>query len=776
MTKFLKKIFPIIFLFLVVCLFFYKTILKGLIPIASDIPTGMYYPWINHNYGYSVRVPVKNPILTDTVSQFWIWRNWGVNGLKSKKILFWNPYSLSGYSMSPWFHTILFSPANLFYVFFDTTTAMSLIVIIQLLIALVSSYFFIKEITSSVLSSIFGSISFSFSSFFICWLTWGTISWTLAFLPLILFFLHKILYKKITFTRCLGLFFSSICSFLGGHPQTFLYVVIIILIYVLSYLIINIKKIKIIIPVLIIFILCVLSTTFITIPSFQILKNSIRENENYIGLNNSGFIPIGKMLITLFAPDFFGNPTTNNYWGGDFNYQEKLVWFGTTALILVVFYFISLIKQRKKINHINLFLIIIFILGILLSTKYPIGFLIYKFKLPLISTSSAGRAMIFTIFSGSILAALAIKNLEKCLKGNKFISKWTSIIFLVFIFVLISLLFFLKYSLIKQNDFENNFVVIETLKNIHISIRNLIIPCGIAFSCLFCLNLINRFKKYTKLIILFFIFLATCEGIRYGWKYTPFTDKKLFFPETEVITFLKEKYKNYHYPFRIAIEKAEIMPPNMWQVYGFLTASGYDPIYPINYAKYLDSSSIIKNPSRYVEWENKNLDKASILSIKYFLALKRDKDNKVNSEGKIPNWLNLKKWTKVYEEKAVVVFENKDFNLPFFLENKNNSTVELIKETGNLWEFRVVSKDNNKLILLENTDPNWKVFVNNQPRSIIPFEGTFKSVEVKSGESIVKFVYKNNLFIKFTKFSITSFIFSLIVFFIFTKIKLNKKT
>ena len=108
----------IVLFVLLTFLLFYPYFTAQKAPIALDIPIGMYYPWYNHTYGYAVRPPVKNPILTDTVSQFWIWRNRAVLNLKSGQEVTWNPYSLSGYNMSSWFHTILYSPLNIDYYFF----------------------------------------------------------------------------------------------------------------------------------------------------------------------------------------------------------------------------------------------------------------------------------------------------------------------------------------------------------------------------------------------------------------------------------------------------------------------------------------------------------------------------------------------------------------------------------------------------------------------------------------------------------------------------------
>ncbi|MDP4009686.1 MAG: hypothetical protein Q8P53_01740 [Candidatus Shapirobacteria bacterium] len=757
----------IIFLTIIGVCFFYKFFLKGLIPIPSDITTGMYYPWINHNYGYPVRVPVKNPILTDTVSQFWIWRNWGVNNLKNHQVTFWNPYSLSGYSMSPWFHTILFSPANIFYLFFNTTTSMALIVISQLIISLIATYLLIKLFTTSDLAAIFGSISFSFSSFFIGWITWGTISWTLAFLPLTILFIHKLLYQKITFTNCLFLYTSLIFSLLGGHPQTFLYVLIIIFIYLFTFYLLNKKQYKKLFPIFIIFLLCILSTLFTTIPSLQILQASIRNTENYIQAYGSGFIPIGKNIITLFAPNFFGSPSTNNYWGGDSNYQEKLVWFGTTSLILSIFYLISLLKN-KKIKHVDLFLLITFFLGLLLSTKYPIGFLIYKFKLPLLSTSSAARAMILVGFSGSILASLAIKKLILNSKENKFSLKWVSIIFTSFVSILLGVIFLSKYY---------NPLPFEFINNLNIAFRNTAIPLGVSVVTILIILLIIKIKKNNKFFISLFIVLAIFEGFYYGWKYTPFTDKNLYFPKTDAINFIEEKYHTSPYPFRIEREKAELMPPNMWQIYGFSSTSGYDPILPQTYANYLIKNKIIEHPSRYVEWENNFIDNISGLGVKYFLTLKRGKDDKPNPYGLPPKWLNYKKWNKVYEEGAVMIFENNNFSPPYYFKDDKNidytNLVKFIKKEETYWEFKLDNPQEGTLILLENTDPNWKVFVNDKQSKIIPFEETFKSVKLEPGKNKVVFIYQNSLFNFYLILSLFSVFISILVFVLFTKTRLT---
>lgn len=759
-------IISLLCLSIIVFIFFNKFFLKGLIPIPSDVPTGMYYPWINHNYGYPVRVPVKNPLITDSISQFWIWRNWGVDNLKIGKIAFWNPYSLAGYSMSPWFHTMIFSPSNLFYFFLNQTTAMALIVILQTIISLMGMYFLIKKNTSSNLSAIFGSISFSFSSFFVGWLTWGTISQTLAFLPLIILSLQQVLSLNAKPRHYLQLFCFTILSFLGGHPQTFFYVLLIIGLFIFSYLLVYKNFTKIIKP-LIVFAFCFITTTFITFPSLEILKNSIRESENYIIANNFGFIPFGKLLITLVAPDFFGNPTTNNYWGGDFNYQEKLVWFGTSALILIIFNFLIQKKNKTKINHFNLFLCVTFATGILLSIKYPIGFLIYKLQIPLLSTSSAGRSIILSIFSGSILSSFSITSLIKSSKKYLRPFYWTSLAIGLFFSINISLIFILK-SIFK--DFlPQNFII-----NLNIGFRNLFFPFIFSILTLLFIFLIIKIQKKTRYFIVGIILILLSETLMYGWKYTPFTDPKLFFPKTESLEFLEEKNNESNQPFRIDRDKSELLPPNMWQAYHFYAVSGYDPITPKNFSNHLSQENIIQNPTRYVEFNSKNLDYLSSLGVKYFITLKHNLDNKIDKDGQISQEINSKKWKNIFEEGPVVILENQEFHPLYYLSKTDLIQPVLLSKTEDSWEFKVNLTKDNQLILLENTDSNWHVTVNNQPQSIIPYQQTFKSVLLKKGENIVRFNYQNKTFIKYLKVSVLGLIIGWIILtIVFIKFKKN---
>jgi len=74
-----------------------------------------------------------------------------------------------------------------------------------------------------------------------------------------------------------------------------------------------------------------------------------------------------KNLITFFAPDFFGNPATRNYFGSAF-YDNFYLFIGTPTLIFV-FYSIFQVKR----NRLSGFWFLLSIFSFILIFQNPIG-------------------------------------------------------------------------------------------------------------------------------------------------------------------------------------------------------------------------------------------------------------------------------------------------------------------------------------------------------------------------------------------------------------------
>ncbi len=730
------SLIPYLFFLGIILILFHKYFFYALIPIPADIITGMYFPWLDYKWGNEVGVAVRNPMITDAVSQFWIWRNWGISAIKDGKSFFWNPYSLAGYPMATLFHTMVFSPSTIFYFLTDRLNAMSLIVISQVLFMLISSYIYLKNLFNNDIASVFSALSLSFSAYFIGWLTNGVFGWTIWPLPLILYGIDKYLIagkrKFLIFITILNLI-----SLLGGHPQTYLYVLIIALVYIIfKSSRENLNKIKFI---LISLFFSILLASFTLLQSFQVLFYSIRNYETYLKEVNYGFIPPIKAMILIFSPNFFGNPASNNHWGVGYNYQEHLVWFGSIALFMVVLSFSFYRQYLFKLKRSYIAFLSIFILGLLLSFQYPVGFLIYKFNLPLISTGSASRSLFLTAFSGSILAGFSVKSLLENDYKFKFIFK----------IIIPWIIYLLIFGISVKYIFESTIDISPS--NIEVGLRNLAIPMISVFSGVLltlALSLKSKIPHYKNMIGGTFITLMLIEGLYFAYRQIPFAKKEYYFPSTPIIEYINKQYQESGEIFRIESLNEQLMPSNMWMAYGFYSASGYDPAYPKSFGDYLIKHSAREIYSRYYDLRN-NLKLSNDLSVKYFLVLKR-KDNVIDDEGEIPKSASEQNWVKVFEDKTTVIMQNMDYNPIYLLQDDNqniiNGKVDLITHKNNFWKFNINSPEKALFILKENNFPGWTATVNNLPVEISNYDETFKSVNIPQGESVIKMKYNNHMF------------------------------
>lgn len=741
-----KKYWPLGFLLGIWVVFFYKFFLKGLIPLPLDIVVGMYFPWLNYKWGYSVGVPVRNHLISDVVSQSWIWRNWAIELLKQGRLAIWNPHSFAGYPLSPWFHTAVLSPINLFYFIANKMTSMGIIISSQTAIGMLSMFLLVKEHLKSNLSGLFSAIGFAFSAYFIGWLTWGTISLTLSFIPLVLFFIKK-LESNFNQGNLIGLWGAYLCALLGGYPQAFLHLNIILAVYLCLVFkdgsLLRYQKKKIIGTL----ILVNAAASVVLLPSLQILNLSIRGYETHLASKNYGFLSLPKIIILTFAPNFYGNPATGNYWGGGKNFNTYLVWFGTINLIMALFGTFSKKERLKKMG------LIVIGIGLILSLKYPLGWLVYELKIPLISAIPASRNLFLVSFGGTILTGLAVKRL---IAERVDLNQWRKT-FLVWsgIVIGLSLGLGINFLVLKKLTPPVDLAHLQPVfNNIKVGLRNSVVPVSVSLILLTGVYLILWIKKkwLTNFLIFGFLILVIAEAFYFGWKYLPFTKSSYYFPETKTLRFLNEKSQEEF--FRVERQSCELLPPNMWMAYDLYSTAGYDPVYPKTYADWLIKNEFTGSYTRYIEWDRPKIF-FDEMGVKYFLALKRNPQGKATDQGSLPYWLDKEKWIEVESEGPVVILENKDFQPAYFLES-GQGQVDLIRKENNLWEFRVKIDKNDRLVLKENYFPGWRVYIDGRPAEIEKDENTFKAAAVQEGEHTVKFIYQNNLIKKGAVISVLS--------------------
>lgn len=750
-TEALKNYWHAILFVSVILFFFYPFFSKGYAPVALDIPTGMYYPWLNDNFGFPVKVPVKNSILTDTVSQFWIWRNWAIEGLKSGEVKTWNPMSLAGYEMSPWFHTIVFSPFNIFYFLVDKVSAMSWIIISQVFISLFASFVFARSLFKEKYVAVFFAITWSLSSYVVGWLTWGTISHTLASLPLVLYFVVSTQDKWLSRTSYFLYFLSFCLLLLSGHPQTIAYCLFIwaSFVFVWSY---KSKVEGYILKNFICLLLAILVLSPAIIPSIKVIFSSVRLEDTQLNSVNFGLVPISKILALNLSPNYFGNHTTGNYFGGGYNLQEKLVYFGIIPLFFAVFALVNQLykKQNSSLFYLGFFLALF---GLAISSEGVVGEIIYRLKVPIISSSPAGRGLIIFIFGTCLLSAQGLSAFLKnsFTKTSFFVASVFVFFCFLFSFATVKTVFLVMdqapASMVQSYlDLRLNYTTLS---------RNLLLSFGIFSLSWVCLAISLIFKKLKFLALVIILILTTADSYMFFRKYTPFTPTHLYFPKTTTTNFLESKLSPTEV-FRVERQSGEVMPPNMWEPYQLQSLSGYDPMASKAYQSFLLRSKIIPNFGRYIELGEK-LDQLNFLGVKYFIVIRRNAQGVIDDRGKLPYFVDTSKWQEVSTEGPISILENKNFTPPYKLTN-SSGTISLQNHTETSYLFKTDTSKPDEFVFYQNANSNWTAKVNGITQTITPESDTFIKLQVPKGESIIELKYNNRELTLGWQLSIISFL------------------
>ncbi len=625
-----RKFIPYFAIFVLVCIFFWQFFVKGLQPIPADTIIGLYHPYRDlYAKEYPNGIPYKNFLITDPVRQQYPWKKLSIEKLKQSGIPTWNPYSFSGTPLLANFQSGVFYPINIILFILPLNYSWTVFIILQPLLGGIFLFLYLRNLKLDSYSSLLGSIIFSFSGFFTTWLEWGNILHTGLWLPLILLSIDKISFdkniKKIVIWSAV-LIFSSVSAFFAGHLQTFFYLSLLSSVYLL----IRIWQSKEIKKLGVVFLITWLITLLITsvqlISTLRFISLSARSLDQILWQKEGWFLP-WQNLVQFIIPDFFGNPTTLNYWGV-WNYGELTAYGGILSIILVI---LALIFRRDKKTY---FFGGVFFVSLLFALPNFISKLPFVLEIPLISSSQPTRLIFLVNFSIAVLAALGLNFLIKKEKLKQIFIP-VGIIGLIFLAIFIFIQMGTSFG-IKSED-------------LMISQRNLILPLLIlGASSILIISTVFLKKDFKKIAFLLLIAVTVFDLFRFSWKFNTFSKPEYLFPKTKTLEFISQNIGNH----RIATNDARILPPNFSSIYKIQTVEGYDPLFLNRYAELISAINRdepnISPPfgfNRIVRVENFSGNLVDLMGIKYVLTL-----NEINENG----------FVKVFEEGSTNVYENKN--------------------------------------------------------------------------------------------------------------------
>lgn len=740
----MKKFLVIIFIFLTVVIFFWQFLLKGLIPVPADTIVGLYHPFRDfYAKDYPRGIPFKNFLITDPVRQQYPWKNLSIELEKKGQLPLWNPYSFAGSPLLANFQSGAFYPINIVFFVLPFSVAWGFFILLQPLLALIFLFLYLDNLKLDKRASILGALSFAFGGFSISWLEWGNVFHTALWLPLILLSIDKILFLKNNSKFNIWwivLLLSLLCSFFAGHLQLFFYTLLFSFVYFVARVYKLKNKKNVILKFSTLFFVFTLVSSVVWIPSLEFILLSARNVDQDYRMIAGWFIP-WQNIVQFIVPDFFGNPSTLNYFGV-WNYGEFISYIGIGSFIFAFFAIFR--KDKKTIFFFSAFLISLLFAFPTLFAKIP-----YKFNIPFLSTAQPTRLIYIADFALSILAGLGFDYFlkTKLKKKTIFILSIISIIFVtIWIFVL-----YLFNNISPQN--------LSVVK------QNLILPTILVFvnSLLIIFILVLKDKKLVSILTLVIVLLVFIDLLRFGWKYTPFTNKEYLYPNTKTIKFLKENLGNYRY----MSTDSRIFPPNFSVMYKFQSLDGYDPLYLEDYAELIAAIGRklpnIDRPfgfNRIITPQSTDTSLINILGVKYIITFGKPGINpnykKVFTEGQTNVYENLDVLPRTFFAWNIYAAKNKQDVIEqifkFKDDLKTNAIVEgLSSKKYNDGVANITSYSENKieiltknskegfLVLTDSYYPTWHAMIDGKETKIYKTDYDFRGIVVPKGEHRIEF-------------------------------------
>ncbi len=741
-TKIMKKFirfWPIFFIFGLWFIFLSPYFLKGLVPFPSKYLVTFFPPW-SAAYG----MPVKNNAMPDVITQIYPWKKLTIDTWRSGQIPLWNPYSFSGTPHAANYQTAVFFPFNLLFFVFPFIDAWSILVLLQPLLAGMFMYIFLRSLDRSKESSLVGSVAFMFCGFIVVWMAYATLGYAALWLPLILFAIHN-QFKKPSWWNLLLLSVAISLSFFSGHFQISFYVAGISFLFLIfeSFLYKNNKSA---ISLFLFFLLGILIALPQLLPSFYVYTQSFRSS----AFSKGEIIPF-QYLITIFAPDFFGNPVTRNDWFG--HYAEWSSYIGVLPLLLAVYSLIG--KKSKQIC----FFCAAVVIGLLLATPTFFNDILFSAKLPVLSTSSASRIIVLVSFSLCVLSSFGLDALladwrtRSVRKIILFVLSLLSVLLLFWIFILIK----------KPLDTEKLIV----------AKRNLMLPSLMAMvGC--ALYLLGSIKKtfIRSFVLICLLGLISFDMLRFASKWMPFDSRAYVYPKMAVTEELQK---------RVGIDRVVgNFGGEFSMMYAIPSLEGYDAVYQERYGEFMRAVSIgnIGVPERSIVQLDKHgkysEEALALLGVRFVLhrvsdgrfgwtypvweypnyrSIYRDNYYEIfENTSSFPRAFLVSSYTVITDkQKTIDVLFSKNFNRknsvilekePFVKPQEGTGSISIVRYTPTEIRFKTNTSSPKLLFLSDVFDSGWKAYTDGRSVPLYRADYDFRAIGVPEGNHEINMKYQ----------------------------------
>ncbi|MGH7246092.1 MAG: YfhO family protein [Candidatus Levyibacteriota bacterium] len=758
-----KSFIIVTFLFaFITLLLFWKFFLRGQIPFPGDFLVAWYEPWKTNSITANGSITIAHkPIADDVFRQLYPYKTFIAQSIKNLQLPLWNPYNGAGMPFLASMHVGVLTPFNILFAILSPPIAWGLYISIQPFLILLFTYLFCRKIGFQKTTSIFTSIAFVFSGFVIVRFIFGEYIYTFSCLPLLLY-LVECFFENEKVKKVFLIPFVIFFLFISGQPQIILYV----LLFTISYIFYRFFSEKFSPSVILkLFFLFLLGFGFAAIqllPTAELfLQSSISQQSSAFIFEK--FLLHSQDIIPIFIPNYYGNPSTYNFWG-NVDYIETISYIG---LVPVFFAFFSFGKKLKHTIDLRIFLLFTTLISVISSLDWFGTRFFFSLPIPILATGVPTRIFSLTTFSIILLAGYGFEKWITKIKIAK-----ADIARIALFFITISSIFIVALAYYMLH-IPCRLGVLKACRIV--PVRNTILEL-IFFAVAFLIFLI--YKKWSWRFIPFFLILVIfSQGFYNSQKFLPFSVTGRVLPTTPLFSAIEKISQNNRiFGFDNATIKTDFAT-----YFHYFDPQFYDPLYNKRYGELVAfaNQGIIPNilPRSDVEIINTATVSASLqlrrqrlfdlLGVKYFVYKNNEHPSDQNEKvvWKDANWKIVENPTslpKAYLVSDIISETNsiQILNLLFstsFDPKKSVILEEKIKtifskhQTGKVttqqYEPDTIKIKTNAgfasiLVLSDNYYPGWKAFIDNHQTKIYRADYTFRAIEVPAGNHTITFFYQ----------------------------------
>jgi hypothetical protein len=580
---------------------------------------------------------------------------------------------------------------------------------LRVLLALVFLFLLLRRQGLSEGASLFGSLAFGLGGFLLLWLNWPLAN-SPALLPLVLYAL-VMTDDRGARRDFLLLVMALFCPFVGGHPETALYVAILGGLFALSRL--RRRPAGDRAPLLVRWTaaaaLAVGLAAPLLVPAFRFVPQSLRyrwveaRNERLgahpeLGLRES---PQGlrERVVLVFAPNAFGNSRYGKYWGVTNNNEDSSAFVGGAAMLAALLAFFPV---SRRFREERLFLALAPV-SLLIAVHLP-GVRLLSAKLPVLNQSlGANRRLLLVVaFSLAYLGACTVERWRTG-AGPK---RWTVLA------GALALLGLIAWGYLLSADMK----ALAALRWLWMGTQ-LAVVAGTA------VLLYLRCRRASTLVL---CALVAVELLIFHRPANPSLPRSAYYPVTPLIRFLQENADGT----RIAGLENRILP-NAAAVYGLADVRISDPLKPFAYAQAVGPVSAAVGSTEHVLTVPEH-PLYQLLGVRFVVAP--------------PRMRSIPGLRQVFHDPTGRIFERESFLPRLFLPESAARPVDSAIEILRIEPARVTARarlaEERLLASSLYQDGGWRLLLDGRPFPLRTANGPFLAAWLPAGEHRVELVYR----------------------------------